>query len=66
MSGSRSMKGKRPIDPFSNEYAISKSHKEIHDFYRTANDYFKDQSKHSNVKDLIGAALNRKTMSNSY
>jgi hypothetical protein len=34
--GSQSAKGKRIIDPFSNEYAISKSHKEINDFYKTA------------------------------
>ena len=35
-SGSQSMKGKKVLDPFSNDYAISKSHKEINDFYRTA------------------------------
>ena len=35
-SGANSTKEKRIIDPFSNEYAISKSHKEINDFYRTA------------------------------
>ena len=37
------MKGKKVLDPFTNEYAVSKSHKEIHDFYKTAGDYFKSQ-----------------------
>lgn len=40
--GPNSMKEKRVIDPFSNEYAISKSHKEINDFYKTAETHFKN------------------------
>ena len=39
-SGSQSMKGKKVLDPFSNDYAISKSHKEINDFYKTAEAHF--------------------------
>ena len=35
------MKGKKVLDPFSNDYAISKSHKEINDFYKTAEAHFK-------------------------
>ena len=41
-SGSQSAKGKKILDPFSNEYAISKSHKEINDFYKTAEAHFKN------------------------
>lgn len=41
-TGSQSAKGKKILDPFSNEYAISKSHKEINDFYRTAEAHFKN------------------------
>ena len=41
-SGSQSMKGKKVLDPFSNDYAISKSHKEINDFYKTAEMHFKN------------------------
>ncbi len=41
-SGSQSMKGKKVLDPFSNDYAISKSHKEINDFYKTAEQHFKN------------------------
>ena len=40
-SGAQSMKGKKVLDPFSNDYAISKSHKEINDFYKTAEMHFK-------------------------
>ena len=65
------MKGKKVLDPFSNDYAISKSHKEINDFYKTAEAHFKNDPKgataaaaaaanNSNMKNLIGLALNRK------
>jgi hypothetical protein len=57
------MKGKKNIDPFSNDYAVSKSHKEINDFYRTAEAHFKknpNSQVNQNMKNLIGLALNRK------
>ena len=41
------MKGRKVIDPFSNDYAVSKSHKEINDFYKTAEAHF--------TKNLNGA-----------
>lgn len=60
------MKGKKVLDPFSNDYAISKSHKEINDFYKTAEAHFKNNpnatqtQNNANMKNLIGLALNRK------
>ena len=56
------MKGKKVLDPFSNDYAISKSHKEINEFYKTAEAHFKSNpsATNSNMKNLIGLALNRK------
>ena len=62
------MKGKKILDPFSNDYAVSKSHKEINDFYKTAEEHFKNGTNpsmaqtqnSSNMKNLIGLALNRK------
>lgn len=48
-SGSQSMKGKKVLDPFSNDYAISKSHKEINDFYKTAEAHFKSNPNQVNT-----------------
>lgn len=67
--GPSSTKEKKVLDPFSNEYAISKSHKEINDFYKTAEAHFKNNPNsqmNNNMKNLIGLALNRKQVSNNY
>jgi len=42
------MKGKKVLDPFSNDYAVSKSHKEINDFYKTAEAHFKKNPSDTN------------------